>query len=503
MKSAAEMILFLACLSSVATPLKAQSAAEHDCTDKTFRTQPWLEDFQQLLEEMSSHYANLEYAISDRHMDLPQLRKDTEEKLQQTCDESSARSAIESFLKAFGDGHLVIDWPKPASPQPTTAATPQDINADLCSRLGYKKQKLKPGVDFSGIQQFTSLGGEEADWFPGGILQIGQAKVGVIRIGVFSEHWFPEICKRVVAERHLPTAEKCDDKCEDSIAIETGNQLSAALLRRSAQLQTAGASAILVDITNNGGGSDWVESVARNLSPAPLHDSRLTFIKHEHWTKELQDDLKEVEADQKKGAEPKDVLEEAAGRLRLSIARSQESCDRSAIWTEGHIACSLLVPDLRFASGILPYAKPGSFAGLESRDMLFSPLQYAYTESTDRLPLYVVQNAHTWSAAELFSALLQDNGAAVILGETTGGAGCGYTNDGIPTRLKNSQAEVEMPDCVRLRKDGSNENHGITPDIWVPWAAQDNAYIHAEKLIEALDKTVNRKSKEERHETHP
>jgi C-terminal processing protease CtpA/Prc len=144
------------------------------------------------------------------------------------------------------------------------------------------------------------------------------------------------------------------------------------------------------------------------------------------------------------------------------------------------------VSDVLFNGGILPYAQPGSFASLESKTTLFHPLSYTYTESSARLPLYVAVDGDTWSAAEYFAAILQDNKAATILGEVTGGAGCGYTNGGIPTALKNSHATVKMPDCVRLRKDGSNEVSGITPDVLVPWSKHDSAYLRAEKMYHSL-----------------
>jgi len=55
------------------------------------------------------------------------------------------------------------------------------------------------------------------------------------------------------------------------------------------------------------------------------------------------------------------------------------------------------------------------------------------------------------SAAEEFAAVLQDKGAAVIMGTCTGGAGCGHTNGGTPTTLTNSRAVLQLPDCVRFR----------------------------------------------------
>ncbi len=480
----------------VVQALSNQSAA---CPSPGFNPRPWLEDFTQLTAEMSAHYSNLEFAIRDRHMDLPALRAETEAKLGRSCDEHEARRVLELFLKSFGDGHLEIRWPQATAPQPEAR---QNEPSSLCARLDYKKPNLKPGVDFSQLPQFSKIGGEEADWFPGGILRVTDtAKAGVIRIALFSEHAFPEACQQAIQELHLQDPAKCDTQCADMVERESANRLTAAMVKRAAQLQAAGASAILVDITHNGGGSDWVEPLPRVLSSVPLREPRLAFLKHEHWTSQLKERLADVETDLKKGAGPKDILEDAAARLRSAIARSQEPCDRNGVWTDSTLKCTLLVSDVMFASGLLNHAPPGAFASLESRTTLFHPEFYNYSESSDRLPVYVVVDGDTWSAAEYFAAILQDNGAATILGDVTGGAGCGYTNGGIPSTLKNSRAVV-MPDCVRLRKDGSNENFGVVPDVWIPWTVHDNSYTSAQKLLHSLLTVFTQKSKEVDHEAH-
>jgi hypothetical protein len=457
------------------------------CAHPGFNPQPWLEDFAQLMSEMSGHYANLEYAIQERRMDLPALRRDTETKLSQSCDESDARKALEAFFKAFGDGHLVLDWPKPA----TTEAKPDEPQS-LCVRLGYKTFGIKPGIEFSSFAQFNSIGGPEADRFPGGILRLSDtARLGVLRMPIFSEHAYPDACEQTIQEMHLQNSDKCDEKCEDRIEIATANRLTAAMLRRVDQLKAAGATAILVDITRNGGGSDWVEPLPRVLSRIPLREAPSGFIKHKHWTKQLQEKLEDVETDLKNGSQPKDVVEETAARLRSAITRSEEHCDRSPVWTDGKLSCSLLVNDVFFGgSNLLPYAAPGSFSALQSKTDLFYPLDYNYTESQDRLPLYVVVDAGTGSAAEYFPSVLQDNGAATIFGEVTGGAGCGYTDGGIPAVLKNSKATVKMPDCVRYRKNGMNEVAGVTPDVLVPWSTHDSPYIKAQKLLRSLTSAI-------------
>jgi hypothetical protein len=467
---------FLVSLSCV--PAFSQAAKD----SAPFDPAPWLEDFQQLQSEMSSHYAGLEFAITERKMDLPALRIQTEAKLRAAKDDQESRRIIEKFLASFGDGHLNVHWK-------SSAATTKSLEpANLCTRLGYISF-LKPGLDFSNFSNFTPLNHSDGTFFSGGLLHLANDKtVGVIRIGLFSEHTYPELCEQVTKTLHLSNTDKCDDACSDKVEFAVADLLTAAVSRRASELKSAGATSLLIDITRNGGGSDWVEPAMRTLSPVPLASARLAFLKHPHWTQNLQDELKDVEADIRNGKEPKPLLAEAENKLQDAIAATKQPCSLADIWQTGKFSCSMLVRNMLYASGVLDYAKPGSYGALQSKTTLFYPLGYTYTEGTNHLPLYVLVDGGTGSAAEYFASLLQDNHAAVILGESTVGAGCGYTNGGIPTTLKNSQAELQMPDCIRFRADGSNEVNGVMPDVSVPWFRQASDYQRAVKLIPVLEK---------------
>jgi len=124
---------------------------------------------------------------------------------------------------------------------------------------------------------------------------------------------------------------------------------------------------------------------------------------------------------------------------------------------------------------------------LKSGWVLFYPSQYHYTEGANHLPLIVLVDGDTASSAEYFAAMLQDNKAATLVGQVTAGAGCGFTNGGIKTELSYSGANVRLPDCVRLRSDGSDEVNGIVPDILLPWVERDSRYQQATKLKRWLD----------------
>jgi len=54
-----------------------------------------LDDLRQLTSEISAHYANLDWAVEHRRMDLPKLREDTEARLRAATSEQEARAALQ------------------------------------------------------------------------------------------------------------------------------------------------------------------------------------------------------------------------------------------------------------------------------------------------------------------------------------------------------------------------------------------------------------------------
>ena len=184
------------------------------------------------------------------------------------------------------------------------------------------------------------------------------------------------------------------------------------------------------------------------------------------------------------------MLQEAAARLRSAIARSRDLCNRSRVFYDGRLDCSLVV-DVFYFERSPAIRKPGSFLR-PSPEQRFSPSSIQVFRGCHRLPLSAVVDRRSWSSAERFASLLQDNAAATIIGELTGGAGGGFTNGDIPTTLSRSHAQVRMPDCVGLRKDGSNGNEGVTPDTLLPWAERNTPFTKANKLLQALDKVIKK-----------
>jgi C-terminal processing protease CtpA/Prc len=128
--------------------------------------------------------------------------------------------------------------------------------------------------------------------------------------------------------------------------------------------------------------------------------------------------------------------------MRRSAPRiANPACDRQTIWA-GADPC----PAFTGPAGTSAIAGTGVWVG----------------------PLWVLIDRGTASAAEEFAGWLSDNRVALLVGQTSYGAGCGYVNGGAPVALRAAQLTLRMPNCARFAADGRNEIEGWRPDIPLP-----------------------------------
>ena len=431
---------------------------------------------------MDEHYANLEWVAKVRRTDLAALVAKTNAAIDSATSVSAAQKAITDFLSAMGDGHLEIDWPEP----PGTATTPP---GSLCARLGYRERRLSPGLQFQLLASTSQVAGSTDRYFPVQSLNLADgSRIGILRIGVFSAQWYPELCTAALEQLHLSEHAACNDACADRVQIAAENELTSKLSAAILALKgTPSLRAVAVDLTGNGGGSDWEEPAARELTAAPLNSPRVGFVKHDHWQKQFEDDLASIHADLPKASGSyRQLLLHAERTYSDLLALSKQHCDQSALWLDKPLNCTIVGQGDLYTTGTLSYARPNSLPRVDSAQYIFYPSLYTYQEGVYNGPLYLIVDSHTASAAERFAAMFQDAKAARIVGVPTYGAGCGFTNGGIPTQLHNSKAAVGMPDCVQFRADGSNAVAGITPDVLIPWHPNDNPYQRAMRAFATL-----------------
>lgn len=304
--------------------------------------------------------------------------------------------------------------------------------------------------------------------FPAGMINAERERIGVIRIGSFGVDRYGGACAR--AWPGAVTADSsgtCASQCQDALWLGTSDSLLAALGLAIGRVRDAGATVLVVDLIDNGGGTDWVSAAARLFSDRPIRGHIAALVRHPHHESRLEVALTEMRAARGMTHDSlwRTTLDSAIARATHQLSAVKNRCDRRAIWTDGidGFACTQLASE-QFTTGFIDYLPPSAHA-LPGVGDVFSPAQFAYQEGVWRGPLVLLVNHGTASASEDFVVALHDGAGAVVMGERTYGAGCGYTSGGIGFRLRQSGLDVAMPDCARIRRGGENEVSGIEPSI--------------------------------------
>ncbi len=467
---------------ALACPASAQQAG---APEPTYGPGRFLSDFEQIKRELAARAPNLDWSIAERGLDLKQLAANAETEIRAATSEAEARNVLRAFLMALGDGHISLQFPdeKPV-------AEPAWGTASICRGLGYEDEVRTDGLPFD------RLGGQKVETADSAVLPINvvhlpAGKMGVLRIPSFYEWGYYQFCPAAVAEIGLPDDGECDQSCGAAIGQKAAQLLSEAVARQVAKLKAEGVTALAVDITQNGGGSLWLDPVARMLTPIKLKAPRLAFTRTQSWRDSLGVNLATVESDLANpvvGLAYRAVLTEAKETLTKALADANTPCDRSGLWNGESPNCTLMASGHFYATGLVDYAPPGEYGLLSSGYALFYSSLYAYEEGVWSGPLYVLMDEGSASAAEHFATILKDNHAAILIGEPTFGAGCGWMSNGdMPIVLNETRGELHIPDCIWTNARGENEVAGVEPDIAVPWRFYDNAFQKGRRVMAVLN----------------
>jgi Peptidase family S41 len=449
-------------------------------TNAPYDPKPWLDDLAQMRSAFSGKYANFEWALFEREIDLSALFADARKRIDAAGTDAAARAAFDRLVRRLGDGHVELDWPDGAAQSKGPPLPCADYDA---------ARAAQPLAAFA--KGYVPIVTAQSGVFPAGLLTTGKHRVGVIKIALFSPTAFPVLCKEALAALSISADKPCDDQCENKVDAWAQARLNADFIAQLENLEHAKVDTLLVDIAGNGGGTEWAEAVARMLTPIRLKSAPMGFVRGPHWVQRFG----ETEAKLRRAAEDasrddRAMLLKFAGEAAAKKAVAATLCDSAPFWSGKRPPCAWLGKGF-YATGPLESADPRALKGKPWAAEVFTPMKYSYAEGLWRGPLIVLVDAGSGSASEEFAAELQDNHAAVIIGEPTYGVGCGHTDGGTPTTLSHSRAILLVPDCVRFRADGRNEAAGVMPDVLVGFRRPDGPHLRAAaflaRLPDALD----------------
>ncbi|WP_269714061.1 S41 family peptidase [Caulobacter sp. NIBR2454] len=440
---------------------------------------PLIEDLRQVKSILTSnHYANLEWLIGEREADLDAVFQVGEQRLAAAANEAEAKAQFERTVVNLGDGHLRVKW------SADRTALHAGDSGRPCGDMG-KVTPIQPIA--ARIPGWRPVDGEAAADFPAGVVESGGRKVGVLKITLFMAD--PAVCEAAAKKLNLPLDKPCDEACGNELDRETYQVLTDRLASRLRDLKAAGAEVLMIDLAGNGGGREWAEVVARMVTAKPVKGARVDLVRTETTAKVLEQRAADLEgyARKARGAD-RALLSKTASDLRATAAEARRACDATPFLKREASGCAWLVKG-GYSTGLVDTLDPALADRPWAAD-LYSPAKIKHEAGLWSGPLIVLVDNGSASASEELTAELQDARAAVILGSPTFGAGCGHSTPAKPIALKNSGGFLSLPDCARLRADGSNEIMGVEPDILIGLRRTDGDVRKAKRLEAKLPEAV-------------
>jgi hypothetical protein len=478
--------------------LATRAVAADAASRPAFDRKAWHEDYSALKRELEHSYSHLAWAASPASgVDLPALDRRTRHALDDARSDADATAALVSFVAAFHDGHFAPTV-TPASADP--AAEPSQRAADkdavsACAAFGYSPAtRIGFSLPFESLDGFKLESDGISRAFRSGTIAMGERRLGLVRIPRFRPAEYPSLCvaawSQLQADGAAPTAATIQDVIDTAWLRELAGRLKA--------VRAEHVDAVLVDVGGNGGGNDLGDWAARLFTSHEVHSARLLMHTGPLGAKYMDEQLQAL--NDALAAHPGDAKTEAALRPALQAFERrkheslQPSCDLSWVWREQRsfapAKCSGLI-DAGFASGAVDYLAPGGLADDAAAALYWASAADPMRGAWDG-PVYLLTDAGTASAAEMFAARMRDSGIAKTVGVRTLGLGCGSMLESAPLTLPHSHLSFRIPNCVRLRADGSDEVAGIAPDLPLLPTSNESPRARAARALAVIDQDLRR-----------
>jgi hypothetical protein len=445
---------------------------------EAFRRDNWLADYAFLKLELEHNYSHLAWFGSPQGgVDLPALERSTRSALERASSDAEASAAITAFVAAFHDGHFAPTAPPGSSPRSSAEPPIVERAADArtaCAAFGYVPlTRINFSQPFESLSGFRLLSDGFTSAFRAGVIELDGRRLGLLRIPRFRPAEFPAICESAWTSLTARGVEPTRGAVAGIINAEWLRTLAA----RLRELRDQKITALVIDVGGNGGGNDLGDWAVRLFTRDPVRSAPLLLsaspVAVPYFDEQLGDLQHAKDSAVPLSAFTRTMLGNAIDAFsKRKLEAKAAPCDMSWVWREqrawGASTCTRVISS-GFASGALDYVEPGNIDASAVQALYWpavaDPLRGAWTG-----PTFVLADANTGSAAEMFTALMRDRGIAKVIGTRTFGLGCGFMVYDDPSVLPNSRRAFRIPNCVRLRADGTDEVAGITPDL--PAAAQ-------------------------------
>ena len=222
---------------------------------RSFDRAAWKADFERIKAGLAQGYANLDWQIEKRTFNLVRADQQISAMLDRANSDVEAVVIFYRLVDAFHDPHLqLLPGPAPDSatllPRQSSTEAPIKV-ADTCG--GYSDRKPTTSLPYAKAAEWRELS-------PGPFQAGTIGDIGIIRIPSFDEQHYLGVCKAVAT----PGLEGEDLRL--AIRAELNKRLTALV----AELRAKGIAKLALDISGNGGGSEWSSEVAAMFASGTL-----------------------------------------------------------------------------------------------------------------------------------------------------------------------------------------------------------------------------------------
>lgn len=247
------LIIFGATLLTVALPRVAIAQAPAPAFDKAV----WKADYERLKQALAQGYANLDWQVDRRGLNLVAADKAISAMLDKAGSDVEAALIFARLVDAFKDPHLqLIYGPAPSSaallPQQSAIGAPVEA-ANLCKAAGFGTARPATRLPYARAPGWTPVSDAP---FQAGLI----GNTGFLRIPAFGEDRFADACAKVAR----PGLE--GRQLQLAVRAELNRQLASLI----GTLKARGMTRLAIDISGNGGGSEWSAEVAAMLTAGEL-----------------------------------------------------------------------------------------------------------------------------------------------------------------------------------------------------------------------------------------
>ncbi|CDG39692.1 hypothetical protein ASAP_1647 [Asaia bogorensis] len=387
---------------------------------------------------------------------------------------------------------LRLQWRRRVTTPPIEPSRPAlDPAAPIggCAALGYASTgSVAFSLPLEGLPGFKLILDGLGSTFRAGTITRSGVTLGILRIQNFRARAFPAACLHAWAELRQAGKAITTDSMREAAELRWFHDMAAEIRA----LRHTGATALVVDIGNDSGGDDSGDWTPRLFTNRPVRSARLLMADASDAGRYFADEIRDIN-------EALAATQSHDARAALKDARSffyqqtaaigEHRCDLSWVWREQRAwsptNCNRLL-SAGYAGGYSPGLARSALGDSKAAAALSSASTVQSFFGSWTGPTYVLADQRSYSSAEMFAAVMQDNRIAKLVGNRTGGDGCGFMTKNDPIILRHSRLRFRVPNCMRLRAKGTNEEAGIVPDISVPPTEGESERARAERALLAI-----------------